>query len=264
MADDRMLREMTCDPKFRKVLVTDAKTRGRSGDGRRRWSLPAPISSGPGMPSRGRSRPGSTTLSAMPQVTLVPLDLTDARRCSELAGEIGGKVDILDQHRRVSSHLRHRRRARHRDRARRDGDQLFRPAAAGAGIRPGDARARRRWRRRARPPGSICCRSTRCRTFRRTAPSRPRRRPRCRSRNALRAEMRPAGIRVVNVFPGPIDDEWNQRVPPPKLAPAALAGAIVEALAAAGSRTSIPAISRRTGSRAGATIRRRSNASSAE
>jgi len=28
----------------------------------------------------------------------------------------------------------------------------------------------------------------------------------------LRAEMRPAGVRVVNVFPGPIDDEWNQLV----------------------------------------------------
>ena len=26
MADDKMLREMTCDPKFRKVLVTDGKT----------------------------------------------------------------------------------------------------------------------------------------------------------------------------------------------------------------------------------------------
>ena len=26
MADDRMLREMTSDPKFRKVLVTDGKT----------------------------------------------------------------------------------------------------------------------------------------------------------------------------------------------------------------------------------------------
>ncbi len=46
----------------------------------------------------------------------------------------------------------------------------------------------------------------------------------------LRAEMRAAGIRVVNVFPGPIDDEWNQLVPPPKLAPAALAKAVVKAL----------------------------------
>jgi NAD(P)-dependent dehydrogenase (short-subunit alcohol dehydrogenase family) len=46
----------------------------------------------------------------------------------------------------------------------------------------------------------------------------------------LRAEMRPAGIRVVNVFPGPIDDEWNQLLPPPKVAPSALANAIVKAL----------------------------------
>ena len=42
--------------------------------------------------------------------------------------------------------------------------------------------------------------------------------------------MRPSGIRVVNVFPGPIDDEWNQNLPPPKVAPAALASAIVKAL----------------------------------
>ena len=42
--------------------------------------------------------------------------------------------------------------------------------------------------------------------------------------------MRPSGIRVVNIFPGPIDDEWNQNLPPPKVAPGALASAIVRAL----------------------------------
>jgi hypothetical protein len=36
----------------------------------------------------------------------------------------------------------------------------------------------------------------------------------------------------VNVFPGPIDHEWNQLLPPPKLAPQALANAIVNALRA--------------------------------
>jgi NAD(P)-dependent dehydrogenase (short-subunit alcohol dehydrogenase family) len=46
----------------------------------------------------------------------------------------------------------------------------------------------------------------------------------------LRAEMRPAGIRVINVFPGPIDDEWNQALPPPKLGAQALARAVVAAL----------------------------------
>jgi NAD(P)-dependent dehydrogenase (short-subunit alcohol dehydrogenase family) len=48
----------------------------------------------------------------------------------------------------------------------------------------------------------------------------------------LRAEMRPTGVRVINVYPGPIDDEWNQLLLPPKLAPAAVASAIVSALKA--------------------------------
>ena len=45
---------------------------------------------------------------------------------------------------------------------------------------------------------------------------------------ALRADLRP--IRVVNVLVGPLDDEWHQTVPPPKVAPTALATAIVRAL----------------------------------
>ena len=38
---------------------------------------------------------------------------------------------------------------------------------------------------------------------------------------ALRAELRPAGVRMINLFPGPIDDEWDQLEMPPKLSPAA-------------------------------------------
>ena len=47
---------------------------------------------------------------------------------------------------------------------------------------------------------------------------------------ALRAELKPAGVRVINIFPGPIDDDWDQLIMPPKLAPAALAAAIIDAL----------------------------------
>jgi NAD(P)-dependent dehydrogenase (short-subunit alcohol dehydrogenase family) len=47
---------------------------------------------------------------------------------------------------------------------------------------------------------------------------------------SLRAEMSQAGIRVINVFPGPIDDEGNREVLLPKMAPAALARALVKAL----------------------------------
>ena len=47
---------------------------------------------------------------------------------------------------------------------------------------------------------------------------------------ALRADLRPAGVRVINLFPGPVDDEWDQLEQPPKLSPAAVAAAAVEAL----------------------------------
>jgi NAD(P)-dependent dehydrogenase (short-subunit alcohol dehydrogenase family) len=58
MADDPQLREFTCDPRQRKILVTDGKT-------------------------------------ALGHVTLVPLDLTDSKNVRELAAEIAGKVDIV-------------------------------------------------------------------------------------------------------------------------------------------------------------------------
>ena len=39
-----------------------------------------------------------------------------------------------------------------------------------------------------------------------------------------------AASRCVNVFFGPLETEWFQTVPPPKVAPAALANAVVDAL----------------------------------
>jgi len=50
--------------------------------------------------------------------------------------------------------------------------------------------------------------------------------------HCLRAELRPGGVRVVNLFTGPTDTEWFQTVPPPKLAPRAVAAALVAALLA--------------------------------
>jgi len=47
---------------------------------------------------------------------------------------------------------------------------------------------------------------------------------------SLRAELRPGGVKVVNVFFGPLETEWYQAVPPPKVAPSALARATVRAL----------------------------------
>lgn len=46
----------------------------------------------------------------------------------------------------------------------------------------------------------------------------------------LRAQMRPSGLKVVDVLAGPIEDEWRQSIRPPKVAPSALAAALVQAL----------------------------------
>jgi NAD(P)-dependent dehydrogenase (short-subunit alcohol dehydrogenase family) len=48
----------------------------------------------------------------------------------------------------------------------------------------------------------------------------------------LRAESRASGLRVVDVLTGPLDDEWRQSLRPPKVAPSALASALIAALRA--------------------------------
>lgn len=228
MADDPMLREMTSDPKFRKVLVTDGKTAvGQS-------IVRALVKAGADIVWVGHAEPwkqlgGLDDIAALPAVTLVPLDLTNGRSVTELAGEIGGKVDIV-----VNNAELHRgfgiagRRGTDVARAEMDINyfgllrlaQEFGPALKGRsadGIAGATA-----WVNLLSiyalanfpPQGTFS--ASKAAAFSLS--------------QCLRAEMRPAGIRVVNVFPGPIDDEWNQQLPPPKLSPAALASAIVKAL----------------------------------
>lgn len=46
----------------------------------------------------------------------------------------------------------------------------------------------------------------------------------------LRSEMSQTGIRVVSVLTGPVDDEWHQTLPPPKVTPLQIAKAVTDAL----------------------------------
>jgi hypothetical protein len=94
MADDKMLREMTSDPKFRKILVTDGKTEVGQA------LVKALVKAGAEIVWLGHAEPwkklpGLADITSWPQVTLVPLDLTNGRSVGALAGEIGGKVDIV-------------------------------------------------------------------------------------------------------------------------------------------------------------------------
>src|SRR3954469_3472552 len=228
MADDRQLREFTCDPKFRKVLVTDGKTAvGQS-------LVTALVDAGAdlvwvGYAEPWKKFPGFDDLAKMPQVTLLPLDVTDSKNVREVAAEIGGKVDIL-----VNNAEYHRgygigNRAGV-DTARAEMDvnyfgllrlaQEFGPAMRGRGA-DGLASATA-WVNvlsiyalaNFPPHGTFSASKAAAHSL----------------AQCLRAEMRPAGVRVINVFPGPLDDEWNQLLPPPKVTPAALANSIIKAL----------------------------------
>ncbi len=105
LSDDPKLRDMTCDPRARKVLVTDGKTAVGQAIVR------ALAAAGADLIWIGEAEPwkkvaGLEALRELPQATIVPLDVTDGRSVRELAGEIGAKVDILvntaDHHRTFS------------------------------------------------------------------------------------------------------------------------------------------------------------------
>jgi len=228
MADDRMLREMTSDPKFRKVLVTDGKTAVGQA------LVHALVKAGAdivwvGHAEPWKKMPGLDDITKHPQVTLVPLDLTNGRSVSELAGEIGGKVDIVinnaEVHRSFGIAAR-----RGTDVAKAEMDinyfGLLRLAQEFGGALKGrsadGATHAVAWVNLL----SIYALSN----FPAHGTFSASKAAALSLSQCLRAEMRPAGIRVINVFPGPIDDEWNQNMPPPKLAPSAVASAIVKAL----------------------------------
>ena len=228
MADDRQLREFTCDPKQRKVLVTDGKTSLGQALVKEMAAARADII-WVGHAEPWKKFAGFDELKKIPQVTLLPLDVTDSKNVREVAAEIAGKVDIV-----VNNAEHHRsfgignRQGVETARAEMDVNyfgllrlaQEFGPAMRSRGA-DGSASAVA-WVNLLSiyalanfpPHGTFSASKAAAHSL----------------AQCLRAEMRPAGVRVVNVFPGPVDDEWNQLLPPPKLAPAGLAKALIGAL----------------------------------
>jgi NAD(P)-dependent dehydrogenase (short-subunit alcohol dehydrogenase family)/uncharacterized OB-fold protein len=228
LSDDPRLREMTCDPRGRKVLVTD----GKSVVGQA--IVRALAAAGAEVIWIGEAEPwkkvaGLEALRELPPATIVPLDVTDGKSVRELAGEIGAKVDILintaDHHSAFSAASR---RGIETAQSQMDVNYLgllrlaqeFAPLLkARAADEPVNAIA---WVNLLSifalanyPPHGTYSASKAAA---------------CSLSQALRAELRPAGVRVINLFPGPIDDEWDQLEMPPKLSPGSLAAAVVEAL----------------------------------
>ena len=85
---------MTSDPRFRKVLVTDAKSPVGQA------VVKAVLEAGADLVWAGhcepwKNPPGWAICSNCRRTTLVPLDVTDTKSVNELAAELGFKVDIV-------------------------------------------------------------------------------------------------------------------------------------------------------------------------
>lgn len=225
---EKIQQETGCDPRGRHVLVSDGKT--AVGQALVRALLKAGSASvWVGHAEPWKQQPGLSELAKLPGVHLVPLDLSDSRSVAALGGELGGKVDILISNAEVNrtQSIASRRGI---DVARAEMDinyfgllrlaQAFGPALQ---ARAADgARHAVAWvnllsvfaLNNYPAQGTYCASKAAALSL----------------AQGLRAQLQQSGIRVMNVFPGPIDDDWNQDVPPPKLSPSALASVMVAGL----------------------------------
>jgi NAD(P)-dependent dehydrogenase (short-subunit alcohol dehydrogenase family)/uncharacterized OB-fold protein len=228
LSDDPKLREMTCDPRGRKILVTDGKSAVGQAIVRALVAASAElIWIGEAEPWKAST--GFEALRALPRAKPVTLDVTDSRSVRELAGEIGGKIDIVintnDHHRTFSISAR-----RGVENAQLEMEvnyfgllrlaQEFAPALK---ARAADGAANAiAW-------VNVLSIFALANYLAHGTYSASKAAALSLSQN-LRADLRTAGVRVINLFPGPVDDEWDQLEMPPKLSPGALAAAVVEAL----------------------------------
>lgn len=227
MEDDPQLRAMTSDPKHRRVLITDGRNPNAP------TLVKALQDAGASMIFVGESEcwrpnPNRAEITAA-GASILPLDVTDTASVRELAGEIGGKTDILINNARFVrpggvlargdtgfahdemevNYLGLMRLA-----------QAFGPGMCGRtsdGVNSAVA-----WVNILSAYALVNSADYGCFSASNAAAF-------SLSQN-LRAEFRPAGLRVMNVFVGPTEDDWHQELPPPKVLPPAIARSVVQGL----------------------------------
>jgi NAD(P)-dependent dehydrogenase (short-subunit alcohol dehydrogenase family) len=228
MADDKQLRTLTCDPRHRRVLVTDARSelgqatiRALAAAGTARIFA--------GVAEAWRPYDGQAELKAMAGVDVMPLDITDTVSVNELASEIGGKVDILvntAEYVRPGSALQRKGILTARDEMETNYFglmrliQAFGPAMKSRGA-DGD-RSACAWVNLL----SVYALSNWA-VYGTTTASQAAAYSLCQS---LRSELAGSGVKVVNLLFGPLEESWRQPLPPPKVTPQRLADTIVHAL----------------------------------
>ncbi len=228
MQDDPVLRAMSCDPKRRRVLVTDARapmalalTQALLAAGATHVFL--------GEPEAWRNWPERAVFAGMENVSILPLDVTDASSIAKLSAEIGGKVDILIN---TASFTRPGGVMGNDTTFARDAFEVntlglmrvaqgFGPAMASRvqdGVNSAAAFVNILSVHALMPDPAYSAFGASQAAARSITQS-------------LRAEFRGSGLRVMNVYIGAIeDDPWFQPLPPPKVTPNAIARATVQGL----------------------------------
>ena len=225
MEDDPILRAISCDPKHRRVLICDGRNPNAPALAAALWAAGAAMVF-VGEAESWRPNPNREALDG---AEILPLDVTDTASVRELAGEIGGKVDIMINNARFlrpGGALTRGDTGFARDEMEVNYLGLMRLAQGfGPGMcaRTADGvNSAAAWvnvlsvNALASDPsfGSFCASQAAALSL----------------SQSLRGEFRASGLRVMNVFVGPTEDEWHQPLPPPKVAPQGLAKSVVQGL----------------------------------
>ena len=182
-----------------------------------------------GLSETWRPSPTLEALSQIEKVSVLPLDVTDTRSVQKLAGAIGGKTDILINNGRFlrpggvlarsdTSFAKEEMEVNYFGLMRLA--QAFGPAMA---LRTADGvNASVAWvnilsvHALSTQPEFGCFSAS-------NAAARS-------LSQSLRADFRASGIRVMNLYCGPTEEEWYQCLPPPKVTPKAIAHTLVVGL----------------------------------
>jgi len=228
MEDDPMMRALSADPKHRRVLITDARSPHALALATALKNAGAAMIFA-GEPEAWRPYPGKKALLEV-GVELLPMDVTDTASVQKLAGEISGKTDILintAQFLRPGNVMDRGDTGFARDELEVNYLGLMRLAQAfgpAMNSRTSDGvNSAAAWVNllsvgaltNAQPFGAFSASQAGAYSL----------------TQSLRAEFRASGLRVMNVFHGPTeDDDWYQPLPPPRVTSNALARATVNGL----------------------------------
>ena len=228
MEDDKTLRETSCDPKFRRALITDGKS--AVGLAVAKALLDAGASAVfLGDPTPWRQSKAFNALCEDPRVQAQALDVTDTDSVQRVSRSIGGKVEILINtalYERDGGLLYNRDIVTAQDAlnvncmglmrlAQHFGPGMAGRASDGVNSAVAWVNILSIYAQMNLPSQGIWSASQAAALS---------------MSQCLRSEFRSSGIRVLNVFSGPIDYEWEQLTHPPRVAPSALARTVVSAL----------------------------------